>query len=199
MRKNKVMLISGSPRPGKSTRQALEKIVEGGREEAPGLEWEILELGGLTIGGCTSCGACRKELTCPLQDDFNDLIEPLADPAVGAMILASPVYMGGMTSQMKAFLDRTVMFRRQGFLFRERFGAAAAVGGSRNGGQELTLQGLHAAMMIHDMVVAADGRGTSHFGAALHSTGGIEQDEIGVETARNLGRRIAELMLHRSS
>ena len=38
-------------------------------------------------------------------------------------------------------------------------------------------------------------KGRAHFGAALWSGGpdGIESDEIGLETARNLGRRLAQV------
>ncbi len=95
-----------------------------------------------------------------------------------------------MPSQCKAFLGRTVMFRRKGFLFRNR------IGGVRNGGLELTVQAVHAAMLCHDMMVVSDGMPTSHCGGALYSggEGGIENDEQGLAMARNLGKRIASLI-----
>jgi len=42
-----------------------------------------------------------------------------------------------------------------------------------------------------------DGQPTAHFGAALWSGGGqgVADDDIGLETARNLGRRVAEVCL----
>jgi len=100
-----------------------------------------------------------------------------------------------MTAQCKAFIDRCAMFRRNGWLFRNRVGGGLAVGGIRNGGQELTLQAVRAAMLCQDMICVSDGRPTAHFGATLYSggEGGIEADEFGLETARNLGRRVAEL------
>ena len=94
---------------------------------------------------------------CSQKDDFQQLIAKLADPEVVGIILASPVYMGCMSSQAKAFIDRSVLFRRNGFLFRNKLGGAIAVGGSRNGGQELTIQAIHAGMMIHDMIIVGDG------------------------------------------
>jgi multimeric flavodoxin WrbA len=83
--------------------------------------------------------------------------------------------------------------RRNGFLFRNKVGTVLAVGGVRNGGQELTIQAVHAAMLCHDMIVVGDGMNTAHFGASLHSgiEGGIENDEMGLKTARNQGRKIA--------
>ena len=70
-----------------------------------------------------------------------------------------------------------------------------AVGGVRNGGQELTLQAIQAAMLVQDMVVVSEGRPTSHYGATLWSghPEGIEKDTFGLETARNLGKRVAEV------
>ena len=88
------------------------------------------------------------------------------------------------------------MFRRNGFIFRNKAGAVVAVGGVRNGGQELTIQAVQAAMLCHDMIVVGDGMNTSHFGASLYSgiEGGVENDEIGLTTARNMGRRMAGII-----
>ena len=100
-----------------------------------------------------------------------------------------------MTSQCKAFLDRSVVFRRNGFIFRNKVGGVLAVGGVRNGGQELTIQAVQAAMLCHDMICVSDGLNTSHFGGALWSGGanGIEGDKIGLDTAENLGRRVIQV------
>lgn len=97
-----------------------------------------------------------------------------------------------MTSQAKALLDRTVLFRRNGFLFKNKLGGVITVGGSRNGGQELTIQAVHAAMMIHDMIIVGNGQ---HFGGAAWSNhpAGYEGDETGIETAKLTGKRIAEV------
>ena len=72
-----------------------------------------------------------------------------------------------------------------------------AVGGVRNGGQELTIQAVQAAMFCHDMVCVGGGTKAAHFGAALVSNEqkGIEYDEIGLETARDIGRRVTGLAM----
>ena len=87
------------------------------------------------------------------------------------------------------------MFRRNGFIFHNKVGGILAVGGVRNGGQELTIQAVQAAMLCQDMICVGDGISTAPFGAALWSggPGGIENDETGLETARNLGRRLAQV------
>jgi hypothetical protein len=47
------------------------------------------------------------------------------------------------------------------------------------------------------MIFVGDGRPTAHWGAALwnHWEGDISKDEEGVATAKNLGRRVAEVAL----
>jgi len=172
--------------------------LEAAKATNPDIETRLVELAGKKIGPCTACNICKQGLICGWDDDFGELIPVLSDPEVAGIVIGTPVYFGGMTSQCKAFLDRCVMFRRNGWLFRNKVGAVLAVGGVRNGGQELTLQSVRAAMLCHDMICVSDGKGSAHFGAALHSgtPGGIEADEEGLEMARNMGRRVAELALH---
>ena len=69
-----------------------------------------------------------------------------------------------------------------------------AIGASRNGGQELTLQNIHAAMMIHDMILISDGCNTSHFGGTVWNVGEDKEDENGLKTIRSLAKRMAETM-----
>ena len=165
------------------------------KKAVPQIEVQLIEPAGKKIGPCTACGICKQGLICGWEDDFGEFIPVLSNPQVGGVIIGTPVYFGGMTAQCKAFLDRCVMFRRNGWLLRDKVGGVLAVGGVRNGGQELTLQSVRAAMLCHDMICVSDGRDSAHFGAALFSggEGGIERDEEGLDTARNLGRRVAEL------
>ena len=191
----KIIGISCSPRKGQTTYKALKYCLESAQEAEPLVETKLLELAGLDIRPCVACGACKNGLSCTIDDDFSPLIPVLADQEVAGMIIATPVYFGSMTAQCKAFLDRCVMFRRNGWVFRDRVAGVMAVGGVRNGGQELAIQTVQAACLCHDMICVSDGRETAHFGAALWSggPGGIENDTIGLETAGNLGRRVTEL------
>lgn len=191
----KIVGISCSPRKGKSTKYGLEICLQAVKETAPEAEIMLIDLSELKVNGCIACGKCMKILECSQEDDFAKMIPILSDPGLVGLVVATPVYLGSMTSQCKAFLDRCVMFRRNGFLFRDKVGGVIAVGGFRNGGQELAIQAVQAAMLVQDMVVVGDGRPTSHYGAALWSghPDGIEKDAVGLETARNLGRRVAEV------
>ena len=191
----KIVGISCSPRKGKSTKFALDVCLQAVKETVPDVETMLIELSELKINGCLACDKCMKVLECSQEDDFPKMIPILSDPELAGLVVATPVYFGSMTSQCKAFLDRCVMFRRNGFLLRDKVGGVIAVGGVRNGGQELAIQAVQAAMLVQDMVVVSEGRPTSHYGATLWSghPDGIEKDTFGLETARNLGKRVAEV------
>jgi len=191
----KIVGISCSPRKGKSTFYVLETCLQAAKEAIPGIETNFIELSEMKINGCIACGKCMKVLECSQEDDFPKMIPILSDSGLAGLVVATPVYFGSMTSQCKAFLDRCVMFRRNGFLLRNKVGGVIAVGGVRNGGQELAIQSVQAAMLVQDMVVVSEGQPTSHYGATLWSghPDGIEKDAFGLETARNLGKRVAEV------
>ena len=125
----KIIGVSCSPRKDKTTRASLERCMSAITSGYPEIQTETIDLARLDISGCIACGHCMKQLECSQKDDFNALIPILKDPDLGGLILATPVYMGTISSQCKAFLDRTVMFRRNGFLFRDIVGGALAVGG----------------------------------------------------------------------
>lgn len=189
----KIIGICGSPNKEKSTTLfALKKALEVCASE--GFQTELIELSQFRFGGCIDCGACKKKLTCSQKDDFKEQLIPiLSDPDISGFIFASPVYFGGVTGQMKTFIDRAVIFRRNGFLFANKVAGALTVGRSRNGGQELASFDIVRAALIHGMVVVPDAAPTSHFGANLWSghAEGIEGDATGLDTAVNLGVNMA--------
>jgi len=193
----KILGICCSPRKGQTTFKAMEVCLAAAREVDERIDTALIELADKRIGPCIACNICKQDLICGIDDDFGELIPVLADKDVVAVIIGTPVYFGSMTGQCKAFLDRCVVLRRNGWRLRDKVGGVLAVGGVRHGGQELTLQSVRAVMLCHDMICVGDGRPSGHFGAALYSggEGGIETDEAGLETARNLGRRVAEVAL----
>ncbi|MGM0442656.1 MAG: flavodoxin family protein [Fibrobacterota bacterium] len=193
----KIMGICGSPkRQGSTTLFALKKALEAVREN--GVDTDVIHLGDYSFGGCIDCGACwdMDEPGCSQDDDFTDhIVSALNDRDIAGFIFASPVYFGGMTSQMKAFFDRAVSFRRKGFRWENRVAGALSVGRSRHGGQELTEMDILRSALVQGMVAVPDSSPTSHFGANLWSGNpeGIENDAAGLKTAVNLGRKVAEI------
>ncbi len=193
----KIIGINCSPRKGQTTQKSLEACFKAVHNESGDIKTDIIEIADLDVRGCLGCDYCKKQPKCKQEDDFNSLIPVLSDEEVAGIIIATPVYLGTMTSQCKAFLDRTVLLARNGSLLHNKVGGVLAVGGVRNGGQELTIQAVQAAMFCHDMVCVSGSTKAAHFGAALVSNEqkGIECDEIGLETARDIGRRVTGLAM----
>ena len=110
-----------------------------------------------------------------------------------AVLLASPVYMGTVSGQLKVWMDRTLPLRADGsFALGGRIGGGIACGGFRNGGQELTLQAIQAFFLQQDMYPIADGPPLSHSGAAL--VGDACADDIGLDTVDFLARRMVRAL-----
>ncbi|HOM17438.1 MAG TPA: flavodoxin family protein [Thermoguttaceae bacterium] len=192
--KIKIIGIACSPRKGKTTAQAVRVALEAAKAVAPDrIEVELIELADLEIPGYVAAGIPLKE---GQRDDFPPLAEKLADKQTAGIIVGSPVYFGCMSYLCKAFFDRCIVLRKQ-FALSGKVGGAVAVGAGRNGGQELTLQAIRTVLSSHEMVLVGDGKPTAHWGATVWNNGkdDITQDEMGMATLKNLGRRVAEVAL----
>lgn len=188
----KIIGVSCSPRKDRTTAAALRVCLEAAKSAGPEIEVELIDLGGLKMNGDLAAGV---PLAAGERDDFPQIEAKLRGANVGGIIIATPVYFSSMSSLCKAFLDRWMAFRGT-FAMRNKVGGAVAVGAARNGGQELTLQTIHAAMFCQDMIIVSDGKPTARLGGILVSTkDDISKDETGLATARNLGRRVAEVAL----
>lgn len=188
----KIIGVSCSPRKDRSTAAALRVCLEAAKGVGTNVEVELIDLGGLKMNGDLAAGVPLAEGE---RDDFPAIEAKLRDPKVGGIIVATPVYFSNMSSLCKAFLDRWMAFRGS-FALRNKVGGAVAVGAARNGGQELTLQTIHAAMLCQDMIIVSEGRPSPRLGGILVSTkDDVSKDEAGLATARGLGRRVAEVAL----
>lgn len=188
----KITGVSCSPRKDRTTAAALRACLEAAKSAGPEIEVELLDLGGLKINGDLAAGI---PLAPGERDDFPPIEVKLRAPEVGGIIIGTPVYFSNMSSLCKAFLDRWMAFRST-FALRNKVGGALAVGAARNGGQELTLQTVHAAMLCQDMILVSEGRPTARLGGILVSVkDDVSQDQAGLATARSLGRRVAEVAL----
>jgi multimeric flavodoxin WrbA len=181
-----VLGICGSPHPEGNTAYALRRALALVRDS--GIDTAYISLAGTDITPCDGCFACRTG-ECIHADDMTPIYRAIRD--CDGLILASPVYMGLVSGQMKVMMDRTVVFRAGGLLqLSGKVGAGIACGGFRNGGQELTLQCMHTFLLQQDIYVIADGPDFSHSGAAVVGT--AEHDELGMRTVENLALRVAE-------
>ncbi|MFH1433104.1 MAG: flavodoxin family protein [archaeon] len=182
----KIIGFVGSPRDG-NTKKLTEIALK--EAESMGAETELVHIGRMKIAPCKACDACKKTGECIIKDDFREAEKALE--SADGIIFASPVYFGGTSAQLKAFMDRTRALRRRGAL-KDKVGGAIAVGATRNGGQETTIQQIHNFFLIQEMIVVSDEK-TAHYGGTGHAgpPGAIESDEFGLETAKNLGRHVA--------
>ncbi|MDH7569840.1 MAG: flavodoxin family protein [Armatimonadota bacterium] len=190
----KIIGISCSPRPGKTTAASLRVALDAAKAAGPGVEVELIELAGLRMDNEMTTGIPAEA---GQRDDFPQVAAKLSDPRVAGIIVGTPVYFGNMSALCKTFLDRCMLFRSNNFALSNKVGGVLAVGGVRNGGQETTILSVLTALLSQEMVVVGDGRPTAHIGATVWNDGknDVTQDEFGMSTARNLGRRVAEVAL----
>ncbi len=103
----KVMGVNGSPRKKWNTAALLEKALEGAASQ--GAETESFHLYDLSYKGCVSCFACktkdgRNYGRCAVKDDLTPILRKVEE--VDVIILASPIYFGTVTGEMRSFMER---------------------------------------------------------------------------------------------
>ena len=63
----------------------------------------------LQYQGCQGCMACKtKSDKCILEDDLTEVLEAVRNTDI--MVIATPTYYGDVSSQVKAFIDRTFSY-----------------------------------------------------------------------------------------
>jgi multimeric flavodoxin WrbA len=188
----KILGISGSPRKDGNTDLLVKEALKACAER--GAETELISLAKKNIKFCDNCDACvGGKKPCPKDDDVRQILDAMA--GADAIIIGSPTYFGSVSGQLKTLFDRTLPLRRNNNALSGKIGGAIAVGGSRNGGQENVIRDIQNWMMIQEMIVVADKK-TAHFGgiAMGRNPGDALRDEVGVETVRNLGERVFEVL-----
>ncbi|MGB9717563.1 MAG: flavodoxin family protein [Thermoproteota archaeon] len=74
------------------------------------MKTEIIFLKNYDIRPCEGCCFCEESYECIIKDDMRKLCPKIKEASV--IILASPSYMGGVTSRMRAFMERTWYLRK---------------------------------------------------------------------------------------
>ncbi len=180
-----VVGISGSPKKGGNTEFLLEEALVS--VENKGYETRKMLCSELRVDFCNDCGDCSKGRSCPKEDDMSRILINLEE--ANGIIVASPVYFGSITAQLKAIFDRTIQHRRQGFKLKNKIGCAIAVGGARNGGQEKALEAIHSWMHIHGMIVVGD---DAHFGGIAVRP--AAEDRIGRKTVVSSSNKLCDIL-----
>jgi multimeric flavodoxin WrbA len=115
---------SGSGSAG-ATGQTLEGVVKGIRES--GAEVEIFVLNELKISPCSGCGTCKRTGQCVFKDDYPKIKDALLE--ADGVVLASPNYIRNVSSQIKAFLDRSFCFLFHCQAMNGKYGAVVVASG----------------------------------------------------------------------
>ena len=179
--------ISASPRKNGNSERILSFANEELRKR--GHETTEIFLSERKIEPCIACGCCKEKRECA-NDESASYVNNLLKHA-DAILVVTPVYFGSMSAQLKALCDKTLPLRRNGFLLKGKNGGAIAVGGSRNGGQELAVKEIHSWMLIHGMHIVGD---NNHFGGTVVSE--FEEDVLGKETVLGVVDALSELNKH---
>ncbi len=107
MEKNNVFAIIGSPRENGNTAFLTNKLLDLLKDN---FKIEKIFLKDYTINSCKECYYCMDNDACSIKDDMQILYDKLREAQV--IILSSPIFMGGVTSLMRAFMERTWHLRK---------------------------------------------------------------------------------------
>ncbi len=185
--------ICGSPRAS-ATEHILGEALKQLKEK--GFETRLWTVRGKDIGFCTHCDHCLREKECVIQDDMQELYVQLAEAK--GIVIATPVYNGGVSAQTKAVMDRSrAAVAADKNFFKGKLGMGIAVGGDRAGGQELALQQIHTFYILNGVTPIGGGFFGANLGATFWSKDtleGAKQDEEGFRSLKKTVKRFAEFL-----
>ena len=113
----KALVLNGSPHTERGAHVTMLQHLEGGLRDA-GAEVVRRDVYKLDINPCLGCFSCwsRSPGRCVQEDDMRPLLAEVSQADL--LVLATPVYVDGMTGPMKTLLDRLVPLLRGRFEIR---------------------------------------------------------------------------------
>ncbi len=185
----KVVAFNGSPRSKGNTSILIGRVFDELKKE--GIETEIVQLQGKKLHGCIACFKCFENLDrrCAVKnDDMNGCIEKMLE--ADGILLGSPTYFSGMTSEMKALIDRAGMVgTANGGLYKRKVGAAVTV--ARRAGSVSVFDALNHFFLYSQMLVP----GSCYWNVSVGlEPGDVEKDDEGMNIMKVLGENMAWLL-----
>lgn len=185
----KVVAFNGSPRPDGNTNLLLHRVLEPIAQA--GIETELIQMGSQPIQGCRACYKCmeRQDRRCSMTTDrVNEYIEKIL--AADGVLIGSPTYFSNVSSQAKAFMDRTGLVARvNGDLYRRKVGAGVVA--VRRAGATFAFAAINYYFLIAQMIVP----GSIYWNLAIgRNPGEAGGDEEGLRTMHVLGENFAWLL-----
>jgi len=98
----KVLGICGSPRKDGNTHQLLQRLLDG--VALARADKEFISMSDLKISPCRECHSCDKTGICVIDDDMKIMYPKFCD--ADRVIIASPIFFGSVTANIKAIIDR---------------------------------------------------------------------------------------------
>ena len=187
----KVLGIMGSPRIKGNTDLLLDEALRGAQGQ--GAKVEKLVVDKLKIAPCREYYGCVKDGNCVIRDDMDNIYPKLLD--ADCVIVASPIFFYGLTSQVKALIDRCQALWARKYILKQslpdsaRKGAFIAIGATRGkklfDGSILTVkyffQSIDVKYVDELLVRGVDRRGE------------IKEHPTALSDAFELGRRLAQI------
>lgn len=188
----KILGFAGSPRKNGNSTLLLREALNAARQE--GAETELIHLVDKDIRHCEGCWSCNKTGRCKIKDDMQEFYDKLE--AADGVIVASPTYVGAVTSTCQAFLERTVcllQMRMEGDRL-SHVGKSSSLSGKAGGaivtgrrrGVQGPLDALNFFFLMHRMVLVH--AGVAGFSQSMKPGGIAEEDKPAVAMAAELGR-----------
>jgi multimeric flavodoxin WrbA len=182
--------IMGSPRMKGNTDLLLDEALKGAQSQ--GAETEKIIVDKLKIAPCREYYGCLRDGNCVIRDDMDDIYPKLLK--ADGVIVASPMFFYGLTSQVKAIIDRCQALWARKYVLKQdlpgsgRKGAFIAVGATKGkalfDGSILTVKYFFQAIGVEYvdelLVRGVDGKGE------------IKEYPTALSDAFELGRRLAE-------
>lgn len=111
-----LLAISASPRKGGNSETLLDAFLLGTGEK---ISIEKIRLNPLSMRPCQACDRCATGGKCAVRDDMQ-VIYPLVASA-RALVLATPIYFGSVSAQLKIFMDRFQCWWQAKYILKKPF------------------------------------------------------------------------------
>lgn len=190
-----VVAFNGSPRKNGNTHLLISMVFEALEKE--GISCELIHIGGKQLQGCRACDQCYKlkNKQCAIKDDgLNGYIQKMIQ--ADAILLGSPTYFANVTSEMKAFIDRSGRVgRANDYLFKHK--VAAAIIAVRRAGSLEAFDAINHFFLIEQMIVTGSTYWNLGVGGKI---GEVGSDDEARKNMQNLGENIAWILqrLHKT-
>lgn len=98
-----IVVLIGSPRKGGNTEILANSFIDGAKENH---DVKVISIADKKINGCTGCNFCYADQShrCKQKDGMQEIYEKLTPAEI--IVIATPVYFYGVSSQLKCLIDR---------------------------------------------------------------------------------------------